>query len=355
MGVVMRRIHKKVIAILLVFLCFMNSGIVKNEAYADASNKYLVLVEQKNGSWRAYTNMIEVSDQGYLMIKAKRISKALGYTYVKNNDGTFQIKVNDSIYNTYTKKSNAYIHSNGIEEIVKMAPEKAYTSKQSEYNLCQISSLNSLVFYKCFTNPDIEVYSDYDGIICFSKYESIPEAVPIVELKPTKVPTPIPSVQNATITIEGIEFPVRTEFLKRDKTLSDWGGYANLWFDLEREVDGKIIKSTNLAIDSDKIEFTHLGLGSDGILLTKMKKGYQLSISVKLTGSIAADQNASIVKAMITTISSTPNEVYNAIFTSFTTNETYGINEDTYVAIGDCKIKVNMVDGIVTYYIIENI
>lgn len=349
----MRSIYKKVIAILLVFLSLMNSGIVKNQAYANDSNKYLVLVEQKNGSWKAYTNMIEVSDQGYLMIKAKRIAKALGYTYVKNADGSFEIKVDDSIYNTYAKNSNEFIHSNGIEEIVKMAPEKAYTSKKSEYNLCQISSLSSLVYYKCFTNTGIEAYADYDGIICFSKYEAIPETVPIVEVKPTKVPTPIPSVQNSTITIEGIEFPVRTEFLKRDKTFSDWGGYANLWFDLEREVDGKIIKSTNLAIDSDKIEFTHLGLDSDGISLSKTKKGYKLSISVKLTGSIAADQNASIVKAMITTISSAPNEVYEAIFTSFTTNETYGINEDTYVAIGDCKIKVTMKDGIVTYYIME--
>lgn len=57
------------------------------------------------------------------------------------------------------------------------------------------------------------------------------------------------------------------------------------------------------------------------------------------------------VKAMVATISSKPLEVYDAIFDSFTTNDTHGINEDDYITIGDCRLKVSMKDGIVTYYI----
>lgn len=142
--------------------------------------------------------------------------------------------------------------------------------------------------------------------------------------------------------------------MENSKTLSDWGGLALTWGELEREVDSKIIESTNLAVDSDKIEFTHLGLGSDGIILTKASKGYNLAISVKLTGSIVAEQNSQILKAMVTTISSKPLAVYGAIYDSFTSNDTHGINEDSYVVIGDCRLKVNMKDGIVTYYIREN-
>ena len=355
MEVNMRSIHRKLIAIILVLIfCIINMGTYKNNAYANNSDRYLVLVEQKNGSWKEYTNIVEVSDSGHLMIKAKRIAKALGYTYDKNSNGTFDIKKDDSIYNSYIKNTNEYIYSDGIEEFTKLSPENAYTSKLSEYNLCQVSTLSTLVFYKCFNNTGIQEYSGYDGIICFSKYKDIPDTVPVIKLKPTIIPTKAPESNETSVNIEEIEFPLRSGFLKSSKALSDWGGYGLIWTDLEREVDGKIIESTNLHIDSNKIEFTHLGLGSDGISLTKESKGYNLAISVKLNGSIVADQNAQIVKAMVATISSTPSEVYKAIYESFTTNDTFGINEEDYVAIGDCRIKVNMKNGIVTYYIREN-
>lgn len=351
----MRNIYKKAIAIILVILlCIINTGIYTNKVYADSSDRYLVLVEQKDGSWKEYMNMVELSDSGYLMIKAKRIAKALGFTYVKNSNETFDIKKNDVVYNTYTKKDNKYIYFDGIEELTKLSPENAYNSKISKYNLCQVSTLSSLVYYKCYNNTGIDEYSGFEGIICFSKYKDISESVPVIELKPTMVPTPIPEYDEAFINIEGIEFPIRSKFLKKSKSLSDWGGSALIWGELEREVDNKIIESTNLAVDSNKIEFTHLGLGSDGISLTKASKGYNLAISVKLNGSIIADQNSQIVKAMVTTISSKPLVVYDAIYESFTTNDTHGINEDNYVVIGDCRLKIKMKDGIVTYYIREN-
>lgn len=332
----------------------MNTGIYKNKAYANNSDKYLVLVEQKNGSWKEYTNIIELSDTGYLMIKAKRIAKALGYIYTKNSNGTFDINKDEAIYNTYIKNDNEYSYSDGIEVFTKLSPENAYTSKLSKYNLCQVSTLNTLAFYKCFDSTGIDEYSSYDGIICFSKYKDIAESVPIIELKPTITPTPESESEETTVSIEGVEFPVRNDFLKKSKALSDWGGSALIWSELERELDSKIIESTNLDVDSKKIEFTHLGLGSDGISLTQANKGYKLAISVKLHGSIVATQNSQVLMAMVATISSKPSVVYDAIFESFTTNETHGINEDDYVAIGDCKIKINMKNGIVTYYIRGN-
>ncbi|MDF2537325.1 MAG: hypothetical protein K0S76_346 [Herbinix sp.] len=348
----MRSVHKKSIIILFVILlCFIYVDINKKEAYAGSENNYLVLIQQKNGFWKEYTNLIETSNNGYLMIKAFRISKALGFTYEKNSNGTFVIQKSDTIYNTYTKNTKDFTYTNGAVDLSKMAPEKAYISKLSDYNLCQINSLNTLVYYKCFNSAVVDEYSSYDGIVCFSKYNDIPESVPIVETKHTKDPTPTPEPEPSSLNIEGVEFPVRADFLAKDKALSDWGGAAILWSELEQEVDCKIIKSTNLCFDSNRIEFTHLGIGCDGVSLTKADKGYNLSISVKLYGSVVADQNASIVKAMIATISSEPSLVYEAVFESFTTNETHGINEDTFVIIGDCKLKVNMKDGIVTYFI----
>jgi hypothetical protein len=70
-----------------------------------------------------------------------------------------------------------------------------------------------------------------------------------------------------------------------------------------------------------------------------------------MSGSILNDQNAAIVKAMVATISSKPILVYTAIYESFTSNETHGINEIKYVTIGDCKIKVEIKNGVVNYLI----
>jgi hypothetical protein len=352
----LRRVHKKTITILsIIFLCLICASINKKEAYAGGDHGYLVLIQQKNGSWKEYMNFIEISEDGYLMIKAKRISKALGFTYKKNTNGKFVIKKSATLYNSYTKNTNEFIYKNGATDLLKLASYKAYTSKQSNYNLCPISSLNTLVNYKCFNGVAVEAYSGYKGVVCFSKYKDIPQSVPIVTLKPTQQPTPTPSPkpEPTTIAIEGVEFPIRAVFLEKNKALSDWGGTSILWSELKQEVDSKIIKSTNLWYDSNKIEFSHLGAGSDGVSLRKADKGYKLSISVKLNGSVIAEQNALIVKAMVATISSKPLLVYGAIYDSFTTNETHGINKKTYVTIGDCKLKVEVKDGVITYFIKE--
>jgi hypothetical protein len=345
--------HKKVLTILFlltIFLCYIFNCTDNKQVYANNTNSYLVLIQQKDGSWKEYTNLIETSDSEYLMVKAKKISKALGLDYKNNGDGTFVIGKSSTNYNSYTRNSKEFTYTNGALRILKMAPDKAYSSKLSYCYLCQVNTLNTLVYYKCFSNVKAEEYSGYDGIICFSKYKDIPESVSIIEKKPAKAPTPTPKPEAPFVNVEGVEFPLRDNFLANEKALSDWGGTALLWSELEKEVDSKIIESTNLIIDSNKIEFTHLAAGSDGVSLTKADNGYQIAVSVRITGSVIADLNASILRAMIATISSKPSLVYEAIFESFTTSETHGINEDTYVTIGDCKIKVKVKDGIVTYY-----
>ncbi len=339
-----------IMAAIIVFLtCFYHNT---KEVYADNSNQYLVLVQQKNGSWKAYDNMIEISENHNLMIRAKKISKALGFTY-KNTSKTFVIKRSSAKNNTYDKEERNYTYTNQAVRTKKSAANIAYTSKASNYNLCQVNTLSTLVNYKYFSSNNTEYDKSYKGIICYSKYQKIPATVPEVKLTPTKKPTPTPIPEPATILVEGVEFPVRTNFLSASGALSDWGGAAPIWRELKKEVDGKIVESTNLIIGSDTIEFTHLVAGSDGVCLAKSGKGYKLSISVQLSGSVLKNQNAEIVKAMVATISSEPFLVYTAIFESFSTGETHGINEDKYVTVGDCKIKVEIKSGVVSYLIKE--
>lgn len=353
-GLHIKKLHIRSFAIMiLLFLCLTILYQSAVKTYASSSDRYLVLVQQKDGSWKRYENLIEKTDDGSLMVKAKSVSKVLGLTYKKNNDGTFVVKRSKNRYITYTKNSKAYSYTNGAAVTAKSSQEAAYTSKLSKYNLCQVSTLSSLVYYKYFDNGKISDYEGYNGVICYSKYDPIPEEVPITEPIPTKKPTPTPIPEPASISIEGVEFPVRKSFLSLKNAMSDWGGRINIWRKLEREVDHKIIDATDLVVESDKIGFSHLVAGADGVYLTKASKGYKLAINVKLTGSVLAEQNASILKAMITTISSKPTQVYQAIFDSFTSDNAHGINEATYVVIGDCQIKVAIKDGTVTYYIMD--
>ncbi len=242
-------------------------------------------------------------------------------------------------------------YTNGSAKQLKISLNKAYTSKLSNCNLCSVSSLDTLLYYQCFNSVGIKEYSDYDGIVCLSNYNEIPESVPIVKIEPSKAPTPTPTPEPKIFNVEGVEFPVRTTFLSN--ALSDWGGTAFLWSELEQNVDGKIIKSTNLWYDCNTIGFSHQGTNCEGVILTKANQGYNISISVKLSGSVTAEQSASILKAMVATISSKPSLVYEAIYDSFTSTESHGINKKTYVAIGDCKIKVDVKDGVVIYNIKE--
>lgn len=157
--------------------------------------------------------------------------------------------------------------------------------------------------------------------------------------------------QEELIIIEGVEFPIRSSFLAPKSTGSDWGGSFSSWSELEHTLDHKIIASTDLILSSDKIEFTHAVAGSDGVILSKTKNGYNISISVKLSGSVLAEQNAAVVKAMVATISSEPTIVFDAIFDSFTSGKTHGITKKKYKKIGDCRIKLRIKDGVVSYLI----
>lgn len=351
-GVIMRKTVKGFIAILVVLVLCL-TGLQQNakKTYASDSDQYLVIVQQKNGSWKAYDNLVEESDSGSLMIKAKSISKVLGLTYKKYNNGNFVIKRSAKRYNTYNKNSKKYTYTNNLVVSKLEALNITYTSKASKSNVCEAGTLKTLVNYKYFSTAYTKDDVKYKGVLCFSKYESIPVTIPVSDPVPAKTPTPTPQPEPTKIMIEGVEFPVRDSFLSVKNTLSDWGGTVPLWSELELEVDSKIVDTTDLAVSSNKIEFTHMGAGSNGITLVKASEGYKISISVKLGGSVLATQNTSILKAMVTTISSKPTLVYTAIFESFTSGIKHGINEKTYVTVGDCKVKVKLEDGSVIYYI----
>lgn len=72
----------------------------------------MVLVQQKNGSWIEYKDLIEISRSGNLMIKVKLLSKALGFTYKKAMIATISSKpllAYSAIIDSFTKNETHII------------------------------------------------------------------------------------------------------------------------------------------------------------------------------------------------------------------------------------------------------
>jgi hypothetical protein len=346
----MKSIFKRATVLLVAIVISVSFFYFDNEkADASSTGGYLVLVEQKDGTWKSYTKLIEKSNKGKLMIKTSAGAKALGLSYKNKGNGTFTIKKSTTKYNTYTKNSKSYIYTNGSQNTKKTASNIAYTNKTSKINVVSVGTLSSLLKYKYFGASDAKAYG-YSGIICYSS-NNIPISIPTATPKPTAKPTEKPS-NGTTTTIDGVKITSPEKFLPSDT--SGWGPAEDGLYALEEIVDGKATDTSDLYIAENYIEYSHLGAGTDGVYLYKTSSGYKLSISVDLQGDEIGKANASIVKAMAYTISSEASTLNNAIFESFTTDNTHGINEDSYVTLGDCKIKVDLSqDGVVTYIIKE--
>lgn len=198
----MKSILKKTsVLFLAVILCITGLNYKHVKAVA-AEKKYLVIVEQENGTWKSYSNLIEESENGKLMIKAKAGAKALGLTYV-NNKKDFVIKTANK-QNTYIKNSKVFIYKSGSKSVEKTASNIAYTSKTSKCNLVSISSLSTLVNYKYFGAAKAKKYG-YSGIIAYSSYNKIPASIPSFDSGEDKVKnTDITAVELARLMGNGI-------------------------------------------------------------------------------------------------------------------------------------------------------
>lgn len=153
------------------------------------------------------------------------------------------------------------------------------------------------------------------------------------------------------IMIEGVSFPIRDSFIDPVNISFNWGDSGSLLEDLSARMSGKYVPSTVLWFDSDTVEFSHQGVGCDGVKLYRDDINYKIALSTALSGSAASDQSAEVLKAMLCIFSSKPDELYEAIFDSYTSSRTHGLNTEKYTIIGDAKIKIKLSEGKVVYLI----
>lgn len=175
---------------------------------------------------------------------------------------------------------------------------------------------------------------------------------------PTATPTPspypdgyVPKEGKDYYTFEGVRINRRDRFIDSVDASYNWCDTGEFWEELSARLTGKASPSTVLWFDSDNIRFSHEGVDSYVLRLYRDDINYKISIRSSLEGSALSEKTAEVLKAMLCVFSSTPDELYEAIYESFQTGENKKINTETYTKVGDAKIRVKTEDGGVRYLI----
>lgn len=205
-----------------------------------------------------------------------------------------------------------------------------------------------------------------------------PTKEPTPTVKPTATPTPKPTKEpeptkvpekeiektgysGKTINIEGTEVPILDKFATNNLYNSkNWGGEQdgsretyNALMDVETTLKELYESDSDIVFAfGDEILISDNG-DIDNPLFTLKKnsdKGYyELTLKVRLKliedswGYLNKEEyavaNRTAVKALCATISSTPDTLYDAIYEAWELGSSYGINKETWVDVGDAKVK----------------
>jgi hypothetical protein len=160
---------------ILILLTVVLSACIKygSVPLAEAKAKeYLVLVEEKDGTWSRYEGYTEVKKDGIVMVKAAALAKAAGGTYIENSTSDFSIAYGKK-ENIYTRGSRKYQFNDGNKAVYKKAKYQPYSSKEA--NLIDYTTLRTLFHVAYYQGKKAASYQEdgYEGVLCFSGYHNI--------------------------------------------------------------------------------------------------------------------------------------------------------------------------------------
>ncbi len=169
-----RLLGKKVIMLFLMMGLFVGSLSYWSAEAATGEKGYLLLVQEKDGSWSEYGGCIEKLPKDILMVNASEVAVKTGINYKKNGSKTIIIS-NGKKKNTYTKDSTTYQYSNGKKTITKTEDYKSYVNAKNKANMIEYSTLKNLIFIKLFNQEEAGEYqaAGYAGVLCLSKYHKV--------------------------------------------------------------------------------------------------------------------------------------------------------------------------------------
>ena len=342
---------------------------------AKADKKVLVLIQNKK-KWVASENIVVRSPENNLMLKANTISKKLGFTYKKVDSKKFTISSGSNVL-TFTKGAKDYQYKTKSSNKKYKNTYTPYTAKidGTSYNLIPYNSLSKLLNVKYFPTKGTE-YSKYGytGVIVLSHTEKIselPKTTSVLDEKgkdffiptsfPTPSPTPTPKPSGDTIiTIGGVDVPTVGEGFKKPSDTSN-GKFGDdtdnnhPFYDSAKNFDKYIQQAmsdlginvpadaSKVIINGDTISISPYGSHSQrqSMSLTKNSGSnqYELVLKTRLKGHDQATIDNNSLKLLIAAFTNDVNTLYNAIYSHWEDNNDYGINKESFVTIGSCKVK----------------
>lgn len=144
-------------------------------------DKYLVLIGQGNGTYKAYDDIAFLTSKDKVMVKAELLAEVLGLTY-ESSTGFWLTKgcslgLNNR-KNIYTRNQKTYYvydySKNSRHPSIKMHTAAYKHIVHQNYNAVHCATLSTLVNYKYFDTTKVKDYStrNYAGVVVYSKYAS---------------------------------------------------------------------------------------------------------------------------------------------------------------------------------------
>lgn len=158
--------------------------------------------------------------------------------------------------------------------------------------------------------------------------------------------------------ILGQTFAVPAGFVTPASMGEGWGKNGQALTELGRTVSASVGQNRKLAISEYDMEYLSLDgeIRYMGLYKDPGIQGYRLDLGLRLDrtngeGNKAAECDYGVFRAFLSSISSTPDELAEAIYSGWQGQNIYGISRSTPVAVGDCSVTYEAGQGYGRFFI----
>lgn len=186
------KVKKGICCIVVIILIVMS--LLPQMVFADSSKDYALLIGDKDSNYTLYENLIVLTSNDEIMLKAEPLCKILNFSYSYNKT-TKKIKIKNKDNGKtleYTVGSKQYVYYSGTSAkgSKKTAKYKCYYDSKSKSYLIHYDTLNYLINCKYFLLLDYNIYTKmgYEQFIFISKYDSL-DTLPMPQKEIKSIPT----------------------------------------------------------------------------------------------------------------------------------------------------------------------
>lgn len=171
--------------------------------------------------------------------------------------------------------------------------------------------------------------------------------------------------------ILGVTFSVPARFVPAGGPGEAWTASKDPLKVLNGKIETAFLKERRLTVENEGVEYRAWQTGNTaggtarsakagtrymGLYKDYETNGYRLDLGVTLEPDSreenrAATYDYAVFTALLSAISSTPDQLAEAVVSSWQEKNVYGISRTAYVAVGDCEMKFEAGDGYGKYFI----